>query len=148
MSFIAKTGQTSAETSGGVNIWMVNYLSDGVTLLCSALGLAGWVAEGENDWALVERGHVSDDLLGEGSGHSGHSWDTKQQRRTTQGCCDDNIQKFRSVQFAHRKGKGQRITHAFEEKRGNLNFLPIPNLSVEGLDCRKDCSSTISSSSI
>lgn len=52
---------------------MVNYLSDGVTLLSSALGLAGWVAEGENDWALVERGHVSDDLLGEGSSHSSRS---------------------------------------------------------------------------
>lgn len=49
------------------------YLCEGVTLLSSALGLAGWVAEREDDWALVERGHVSDDLLGEGTGHCSHS---------------------------------------------------------------------------
>lgn len=49
------------------------YLCEGVTLLSSALGLAGWVAEREDDWALVEGGHVSDDLLGEGSGHCSHS---------------------------------------------------------------------------
>lgn len=64
------------------------YLCEGVTLLSSALGLAGWVAEREDDWALVERGHVSDDLLGEGTGHCSHSWDAKQ-RRTTQAFCDD-----------------------------------------------------------
>lgn len=52
---------------------VLRYLGEGVTLLRGALGLAGWVAEREDDWPLVERGHVSDDLLAEGSGHGGHS---------------------------------------------------------------------------
>lgn len=67
------------------------YLSEGVTLLRSALGLAGWVAEREDDWALVERGHVSDDLLGEGSGHCSHSCKETKQRRTTQVFCEDDV---------------------------------------------------------
>lgn len=82
------------------------YLCEGVTLLGSALGLAGWVAEREDDWALVERGHVSDDLLGEGAGHRSHSWEAKQ-RRTTRTFSEDYLlpSRFRSANFPHRKRK-------------------------------------------
>lgn len=70
---------------------VLHHLGEGVTLLGGALGLAGWVAEGENNGALVECGHVSDDLLGKGSSHSSHSYDAKQ-RKTTRGFRDDNGQ--------------------------------------------------------
>lgn len=58
--------------------WDSKYLCEGVTLLGGAFSLAGRVAECKNDWALVERGHVSDDPLGEGSGYSSHTWDREQ----------------------------------------------------------------------
>lgn len=42
-------------------------LSDPVALLSRALGLAGGVAQGKDDRALVEGGHVPQNLLREGS---------------------------------------------------------------------------------
>lgn len=42
-------------------------LSDPVALLSCALGLAGGVAQGKDDRALVEGGHVPQNLLREGS---------------------------------------------------------------------------------
>lgn len=65
-------------TTTGTQITSGEYLCEGVTLLSSALGLAGRVAECKNDWALIEWGHVSDDPLGEGSGYSSHTWDREQ----------------------------------------------------------------------
>lgn len=42
-------------------------LSNLVAFLSCALGLAGGVAQGKDDWALVEGGHVPQNLLREGS---------------------------------------------------------------------------------
>lgn len=50
-----------------------DYLCECVTLLSSAFGFAGRVAEGKDDWAFIEGSHVCDDLLGEGSGYSCHT---------------------------------------------------------------------------
>lgn len=49
------------------------YLREGVTLVSSAFSFAGRVAEGKNDWALIEGSHICDDLLGEGSSNSRHT---------------------------------------------------------------------------
>lgn len=53
------------------------YLCKYITLLSSAFSFAGRVAEGKNDWAFIERSHVPDDLLWEGSCNSCHTWDRK-----------------------------------------------------------------------
>ena len=50
------------------------YLCEGVTLLGGALGLAGGVAQGEDDRPLVERSHVLDDLLCERASNGRHSY--------------------------------------------------------------------------
>merc|ERR1719410_1007576 len=44
-----------------------------VGLLSGTLGHAGWVTEGEDDWLVVEAGHVTDDLRSEDSCHSGRA---------------------------------------------------------------------------
>ena len=51
-----------------------------VGLLGGALGHAGGVAEGEDDGALVEGGHVADDGLCEGAGDRGHTCRTGNMR--------------------------------------------------------------------
>lgn len=51
------------------------YFCQRVALLGGTLSLAGWVAEGKDDWTLVEGSHISDDLLGEGSGDRCYTWD-------------------------------------------------------------------------
>lgn len=52
------------------------YLCECVTLLSSTFSFAGWVAEGKDDWALIEGSHIPDDLFSEGSSNSSHTWDT------------------------------------------------------------------------
>lgn len=53
-------------------------LGDLVTLLSRALGLAGGVAQGKDDRALVEGGHVLQNLLREGSCDGGNTYGEKE----------------------------------------------------------------------
>ena len=53
-----------------------SYLCELVALLCRALCLAGWVAQGEDDWPLVEGRHGFDDALGKSSSDGSHSCGT------------------------------------------------------------------------
>lgn len=55
-------------------VWK-RYLCQRVALLGRALGLAGRVAEGKDDWLLIEGSHIPNDLLGEGSSNRCHTWD-------------------------------------------------------------------------
>ena len=48
-------------------------LGEVVGLLCCALRLASWVAEGEDNGVVVEGGHVLQDVFCEGSRHCGRS---------------------------------------------------------------------------
>ena len=50
------------------------HLCDRVALLSSTFSFAGWVAQGKDDRAFIKGGHVPDNLLGEGSGNSRHTW--------------------------------------------------------------------------
>lgn len=53
------------------------HLCECVALLSCALSFAGWVAEGKDNWSLIEGSHVPDDLLRESSSNSCNTWDTR-----------------------------------------------------------------------
>ena len=59
------------------------YLCELIALLCRALCLAGRVAQGEDDWPLVEGGHGFDDALGKSSSDGSNSCRTTWPRYRT-----------------------------------------------------------------
>lgn len=55
----------------------LQHLCECIALFSSTFSFAGRVAEGKDDGAFIERGHVPDDLLREGSSNSCYTWDRK-----------------------------------------------------------------------
>jgi len=60
------------------NDWLNVYLSQFVCLLGSTLWHACWITESKDNWSLVKRSHVFNELFSEGSGNgsssNGNSW--------------------------------------------------------------------------
>lgn len=56
------------------------YISECVGVLCCALCFIGWVAQGKDDWSFVQGSHDLDDIGGEQTSSSWHTW--KKERET------------------------------------------------------------------
>lgn len=59
-----------------IGMHSLQHLCECIALFSSTFSFAGRVAEGKDDGAFIERGHVPDDLFREGSSNSCHTWDS------------------------------------------------------------------------
>lgn len=50
------------------------YISECVGVLCCALGFISWVTQGKDDWSFIQGSHGLDDIVGEQTSSSCHTW--------------------------------------------------------------------------
>lgn len=78
----------------------LEYIGEGIGILCCALCFVGWVTQSKDDWSFVQAGHGLENIVGEKRAGASHTWKMGKESQ-----CYFNYSSARNDFLAHKRGE-------------------------------------------